>query len=399
MCAAAVRLHEKMSRISNSATALDVSKLFRSELDVINAEEFMKTDPEVVCKNFCSLLCGLVKLSQRPIVSVLDEAALLAFPRTSPTDRKAFAERLVAACCYCRKKKKNCTTGEKLSESVRSIVHVMKPEESLGQSRRRKMLARWRSDESCKMLGSPKKLQAASSSSTDPLQMTVQQISQLWGHGSAPLHINTGEVLDVASSQEIVQPLENTSHTVKLQYMDNSTGVMTRIMEDDSKVLATMIANADGFMHAHFGNEPGIKTEVPALSYARAVCKRPAAAPQTMYSSDEDFSASDAEKPPRQKVAKAKPQAKKKQLAEVQISAKSSEPAKASDGRKPVVYGLMRYQTGAWAVRQKFGIKKQLFQIFKKGKEDDAKRICEAAISRLDQGASEHSVKEWAKAQ
>ena len=58
----------------------------------------------------------------------------------------------------------------------------------------------------------------------------------------------------------------------------------------------------------------------------------------------------------------------------------------------------MRYPSGAHAIRQTFGLQKQVSQI-KRDDEATAKAIIQSALERLASGEAEDSVKQWAKAQ
>lgn len=426
------------SRVKNSASAHEVSKVCRKELDWINAADFMVTDLEAVCKQYSSFLCGLLQVTKRPICSVLEEAVSICFPRCPSSDKKAFAERMIAALTYCRRKARNTTSCKRQSEAVRQIIALLPKDtegQTLGYSLRKRALERFRSDESCKLVHMKPH---GSSSNSDPLlDMSPAEISSLWNSSEPPLPLHdmlSQEVLEVSSSQEVQQeatPQEAATaeppRKIKLQYLDNGTGRLCRVFSDDSRVWAEMRPGDDGFMMAHFGcDEPPIRTEVPILQSKprAATLKRPAAAVPLSSESD-DSDVSDAEKSPRHRDAeakaapksKAKPKAKSKGFRSKQVVERSQASAhsqavgaesvqaggsQAAGGNhavdRPMTYGMMRYPTGAHAVRQKFGMKHQLFQI-RKETEADAIAICEAAIKKLHEGVSEPTVKEWAKAQ
>ena len=53
----------------------------------------------------------LLRVTLRPTVSVLTEAAGLAF-QVSPVVAKTFAQRLVAAVTFCQAKKRRCSSAE-----------------------------------------------------------------------------------------------------------------------------------------------------------------------------------------------------------------------------------------------------------------------------------------------
>ena len=61
---------------------------------------------------------------------------------------------------------------------------------------------------------------------------------------------------------------------------------------------------------------------------------------------------------------------------------------------------MMRYPTGAYAFRQKFGGKKQIFQIMSRSaKPEDFKNLAERTLAKLNADEDADSVKAWAKGQ
>lgn len=61
---------------------------------------------------------------------------------------------------------------------------------------------------------------------------------------------------------------------------------------------------------------------------------------------------------------------------------------------------MMRYPTGAFGFRQKFGSKKQIFQVLaKRASPEDFKQLAERILAKLNAGEDVDEVKAWSKAQ
>ena len=389
-------------RARNDAEPSAVAKVLRAELaNGIDPTQFMMTNLEKVIELNCQILVGLLSVSSRPIASVIEEAAGLAFPRTPKDDKVAFAQRMCACLSLCRRKLKNSRTGTRLTKPMAAVVRSLqqqrmppKPSQppSLGKQLRQRFLKRIHSGGSDSVQLLPAKRKASGSSGDayekvmEPCGPSASEVAALFGHSQTPPPLPIME--EIMSSQEA---------PVRMQYMDYRTGTLMRSLEDGSTVAAHMTPGPDGFMVAEFGSER-IQTEVPVLAVvAKKPSKKPAAAPsiqmevpaeQGLATSDDEV-ASDAEAPAAEVCAAAKGKAKAK--AKAKAAAKAAAKAKS-------MYNTMRYPSGAHAIRQTFGLQKQVFQI-KRDDEATAKAIIQSALERLASGEAEDSVKQWAKAQ
>ena len=204
-------------------------------------------------------MVGLLSVSSRPIASVIEEAAGLAFPRTPKDDKVAFAQRMCACLSLCRRKLKNSRTGTRLTKPMAAVVRSLqqqrmppKPSQppSLGKQLRQRFLKRIHSGGSDSVQLLPAKRKASGSSGDayekvmEPCGPSASEVAALFGHSQAPPPLPIME--EIMSSQEA---------PVRMQYMDYRTGTLMRSLEDGSTVAAHMTPGPDGFMVAEFGSE------------------------------------------------------------------------------------------------------------------------------------------------
>ena len=117
-----------MCRPKNTATAQDVSKLLRLNVSQLQEEKFMVLDLEQVVCNHVQFILDLLKAIPRPTVTLLTSAAALCWESMDPSVCKAFATRIIDSITHCRIKAKSCTSGKKLSPSVRRVVQALFPD-------------------------------------------------------------------------------------------------------------------------------------------------------------------------------------------------------------------------------------------------------------------------------
>ena len=125
-----------MSRVKNTATAHDISKVIRANMTSIDCRRISNPCLDEVSESYEEFLCELVRLTTRPNAKVVAQGATLAF---GGSDQEAafFGQRIHAAVTYCRTKGKGSTSGAKLNRSVRKIWSYIKAcnrEESSGSS-------------------------------------------------------------------------------------------------------------------------------------------------------------------------------------------------------------------------------------------------------------------------
>lgn len=299
-----------MSRVRNTADAVAVAKTMRAELQGLDSSKYMAESFEDVVKHYEEFLCALLRQTLRPNASLLKEAALAAFKGVEVSAATAFGDRLSRAAQYCRLKKKQMTSGMKLSDPVKRIASMLGPMK-LTTSLKKRSLQRHISLES-----EASQPTAASSSKSQPQSMSCTPVvgsrkvawlkaseddilrhygckpSSMSKSRSSPapvLPVVDGELIDIASSQEVEQP------PCKL-WLDSAAGCMKRSINGCIES-SSMAPGPDGFALAIFPGSKEIVTEMPNLMLAvmkRPACaslKRPAAAVEAAGQSSDEESA------------------------------------------------------------------------------------------------------------
>jgi hypothetical protein len=217
-----------------------------------------------------------------------------------------------------------------------------------------------------------------------------------------------------SSSSNSEEPAATSSIVPFKQYMDSAMKTLVRVFADGSKVAATTRAGPAGFLLARFSEEAEIVTEIPNIIAVMPVMKKPAASNRAskkrareeseIEAEASDAQADEAEGEPAEDHGDASAQEK-----EDPSSSSSEEEQEQQELVQPVakgppkdLYGMMYYQQprSAYAVRQKFGSKKQVFQLRHKiMKKEDCLRITIESIAKLNAGMSEEAVKQWATQQ
>jgi len=180
-----------------------------------------------------------------------------------------------------------------------------------------------------------------------------------------------------------------------VQFVDASRRAMVRVLFSGERLAAPLEAGPNATAVARFGAEV-VPTEVPNLALVGPIVKRPARhEPKTVEPPvpDADAAAGAAEEGDEAAEggdAKGEP-----------ASVDAEGPAGVPPLAAPRKYCKMWYKNSHnWGIRQCFLGKKQIFSLSgvpgDEGKEQMG-AVADAAIARLQGGASEHEVKEWAR--
>ena len=126
-----------MARARNTASVSDVSKCLKGELDCLDPSKYNGSVEQVIdC--YVILIRSLLKLTARPVVTVLQHASQKAFPKETSDDCKKFAQAICNAVTHCRNKKKSMKTGSRLSPAVKTICKQLASLEETSRSPRRR---------------------------------------------------------------------------------------------------------------------------------------------------------------------------------------------------------------------------------------------------------------------
>ena len=133
-------LLKMLQRPRNTATSEQVAAVLKGSLKGLFPEKYLQLDLDLVVEEYVETMLLVLKVTRRPIASVLIAAASLAF-EVSPQEATAFGQRLTAAFANCHQKKKSCTSGKKLSPAVYRVVCALggrssSPQHSLASSSR-----------------------------------------------------------------------------------------------------------------------------------------------------------------------------------------------------------------------------------------------------------------------
>jgi len=212
------------------------------------------------------------------------------------------------------------------------------------------------------------------------------------------------------------------------QFMDGHLHCLVRVFDNGTRVMASMQPGEGGFAQAWFGSEGPIDTEVPnlVLLSSKKVLKKPAASkppppkaspakkakvgptpvqeektsPEDGEDWEEGTQVYDSEVEVDLEKEVAAPPGKATKAAD-KPSSQPAKPAMPAVVPHPIgqTYSKpYRYSaTGAWAIRRRYGDKKQILQL--RGNEEKAQQVLHKALERLHQGMAEEKVIMWAKKQ
>lgn len=122
-----------MARVRNDAEAKDLLKILRGHLRSLSLDKAVQTDLDLVVEHFHLFILDVLKETPRPTVKLLTEAAHLAFDDVPVSECKLWSQRICEAISHCRTKRKQCTSGKRLPQSVSLIVQLMATQATLGE--------------------------------------------------------------------------------------------------------------------------------------------------------------------------------------------------------------------------------------------------------------------------
>ena len=221
-------------RPRNTATAEQLAAVLKGCLSCLAPEKYLQVDLDLVVEEYVDTMLLVLKVTRKPIASVVASAASLAFG-LSPQEATAFGQRLTAAFAYCQQKKKSCTSGKKLSPAVYRAVRAL---ETARPSRTPpKTLANIH----CEDLPNPS---GSHTSSTLTTRAELLQMYKVEPHRSSPqlpTWADTDEVL-ILSSQEDTQAVTSGSASstaqageTYVQYLDTACKSLARAITEKSK--------------------------------------------------------------------------------------------------------------------------------------------------------------------
>lgn len=118
-------LHGAQPRAKNTATAEEVAAVLRGSMPQgLEQAKYLQVDLDQVVEDYQEVMVLLLRITQRPVATVIQAAASLAF-QAAPQEAAAFAQRLCAAFAHCQSKRKSCTSGKKLPPAVFRVVQCM----------------------------------------------------------------------------------------------------------------------------------------------------------------------------------------------------------------------------------------------------------------------------------
>ena len=280
-----------MARARNTASVSDVSKCLKGELDCLDPSKYNGSVEQVIdC--YVILIRSLLKLTARPVVTVLQHASQKAFPKETSDDCKKFAQAICNAVTHCRNKKKSMKTGSRLSPAVKTICKQLASLEETSRSPRRRQsrssvetspTAKRRSRvlkpnvslSSCTSVSSPRirkggfasrsaKRRRVSAASSSPTSRALVLSTPAPGKSSPAVRaVSAVEVVD--SSPE--KPAKKKSSGKPMTFLDRSDLQMKKMRPDGEIEVASMRPGPDGFVIAQFQGEAEQVTEVPNFSY------------------------------------------------------------------------------------------------------------------------------------
>lgn len=391
------------SRARNTTTPEEVAAVLKGSLSSLDQKVYLQVDLDNVVEAYQDVLVLLLKLTPRLNVSVLSHAASSAFEVTAQ-EANAWARSMVSAVSHCQSKRRSCSSGKKLPPAVFRIVQALQ--------------------EVTSPRGAPVTCSSKSSlSSNQSIDLTkpVKQgrsrspckrdaILALYGAGGK---VENKPVLPVGEDEVCILSSQETSCTPSptvgksgqqpaskcVQYVDPLAKALVRVA--DGKVIATakMLPGPDGFARGVFPGETEEHcTDMPNLYLLPPVMKKPAAAvrkkPAALQPAPSEEEAVDEDLPEDLHTDPGH------QEQEDGLSPEEANLLQSSGRPKPELkYQKMYYKaSGAWAVRQGFCAKKQLFQIKNSNKtKEELEKIVDAALIKLSEGMLEEAVKTWAR--
>jgi len=277
-----------MQRAANSASVNDIVLILRGVLP--NGPDMRKmadTNVDFIVDEYYDVVIALLKATPRPLSSSLKDAATLAW-KIDGGVADTFAYKISQAVAHCRPKKKQSTSGKKLSRGTHKVVEFMNSVPSptnakLGKFAR--MVRRHLSDESDHMSSNEKLPVTISSeggscaSSSTGTFATIASLSDLYGTDLTGHHRHS-ECVELLSSQEVevVEVVDKPATKSKpVQYFDNIKCAVVREFPGGKRDVAKMVEGPRGMAIASFAGEKSFETECPNLLLKPVVHKRPAA--------------------------------------------------------------------------------------------------------------------------
>lgn len=397
-------------RARNTASPEEIAAVLKGSLSSLDQKQYLQVDLDNVVEAYQDVIVLLLKLTQRMTVSVLASAASLSFEVTAQ-EANAWARSICSAVSHCQSKRRSCSSGKKLPPAVFRVVQALQEVTSPRPPPLTSRASRCSSSSNQSIDLTKKEKQGRSRS---PVRR--DEILALYGAGGKVgakpvLPLGEDEVF-ILSSQETDCPASasvgSTSQqlaTRYVQYVDPLAKALVRVA--DGKLIATakMSPGPDGFARGVFPGETEEHcTDMPNLYLLPPVIKKkPAAAvrkkPAVLHPVPSEEEAEDEQAPDNiEEDEHTDPGHRETQ--EDGFSPEEATLLKSSGQRKPELkYVKMYYKnSGAWAVRQGFCAKKQLFQIKNPNKtKDQLEKIVDAALLKLSGGMLEEAVKTWAR--
>ena len=333
------------------------------------SQKFLVADPDALVENHEALCLELLQLQRRMTVNFLQTAIGKSFPRLTPGECLAWAQRLDAGLKHIILKKKQSTSGKKLNAAVWRIIQQLGPEAFQG-------------DFSSSSSSRPSFASTAKSrlpSGSDPvldakavLAKTKTALGEDFLEDEEMSEKSNASVVSVASSGQDYQ-----------QYFDNASMCMVRLLPSGQFVQSIMQPGKNGFAVATFPPETiEIATELPnslLLQFQETTSTK--------------------KKPAAKIYAKKRPAAA--------LTATASSASKAANAAAPVAgdpfkspFDLMYYKEPkhSWAIRQRGG--KQLFQITCQHRpKESLKDMMLQAVKKLEAGEPADGVRDWCRSQ
>ena len=385
----------------NLASPHDLATCLKGSLSFLDSDVYLKSDLASVVDSYVEAMIQVVKITPKPTVASLAAAASTAFDGVDPQEARAFAERFFAGIAYCRGKGKSCTTGKKLPASVYRVATA---------------LAAWSKPQGCP--DSPVDLTKPGLHRGTTASLDRAAVLRMYGAVEQRAPQQAVQVDQEVERQDLVHILSSQEEEVWrgsgsasssswpaagatkpwVQYWDTVANAFVRASGGQVVATAKMSAGPLGFAEGVFPGETQVfVSELPNLmldtsKQSTAKKKRPAS---------KQIFRRPARKTPvvaePEEVGEEEEEGDEQKPAETATAAPAPAPAPAHhQGYKKMHYS----STGAWAVRQTFFSRKQVFQVMSKHKTSkQLEDIVDQALLRLNGGQSEECVKTWAKAQ
>ena len=417
----------KMARAKNTASPQEISTIllgfFKGGL---RESSFLHVDVEDVVEDVADMMVLVLNSTPRPTSGLLMKAFQHAFNIES-TLAKTLGDRLAGGFQHCALKKKSTTSGKKLRSGVKKVVAAMV---ALGPQETRPSPSPTPSRETLLPFVELDQLPEEMVPSKFP--SSRDDILKLYGvrssSSSLPKKAAEQSLVEVLSSsqescmEEAPAASCASSSSKAVQFFDSKSRCLVRI-ENGITIRAIMTAGPQGFAIAQFpGESAKHKTEMPNIVLTLkeqapgppkpAVCKRPAGKikakakkvkageikAKAKMDEDEEAEVEEVEEAEVEEVEEAEVE----EVEEVSAVAPPPPPVLRAPGVNSNNYVKMFYKAprNAWAVRQAFLPKKQLFQITSRTKtRSELEVVADEAITMLRSGRPEAMVIQWAKSQ